>query len=52
MAVLRIRIRLLKFFGLLNPEPLVRGRDRDPDTDLAPDPYIFKTEDNVPAGKL
>ena len=28
--VLRIRIRIHKFLGLLDPDPLVRGMDPDP----------------------
>jgi hypothetical protein len=40
-AVLRIRIRIHRihmFFGLLDPDPLVRGMDLDPDPALDPDP--------------
>ncbi len=36
LTVLGIRIR--KFLGLLDPDPLVRGMDLDP----APDPSIIK----------
>ncbi len=38
-AVLRIRIqihRIHMFLGLLDPDPLVRGMDSDPDPDLDP----------------
>jgi hypothetical protein len=38
-AVLRIRIHM--FLGLLDPDPLVRGMDPDPDPALDPDPSIF-----------
>jgi hypothetical protein len=48
-AVLRIRIRIRihrihMFLGLLDPDPLVRGMDPDPDPALDPDldPYIIK----------
>ncbi len=34
--MLRIRIRIHMFLGLLDPDQLVRGMD--PDTDTAPDP--------------
>jgi hypothetical protein len=41
-AVLRIRIhRIHMFLGLTYPDPLVRGRDRDPDPALDPDPSII-----------
>ncbi len=38
-AVLRIRIRIRihrihKFLGLLNPDPLIRGMDPDPDPSI------------------
>ena len=44
IPVLRIRIRIHVFFGLLDPDldPLVRGMDPDPDSDLDPDPSIIK----------
>jgi hypothetical protein len=32
-AVFRIRIRIHLFLGLLDPDPLVRGMDPDPDMD-------------------
>jgi hypothetical protein len=42
LPVLRIRIRIHRihmFLGLPDPDPLVRGMDRDPDPLLDPDPY-------------
>jgi NCK-associated protein 1 len=41
-AVLRIRIRIHMFLGLLDPDPLVRGMDPDPALDPDPDPSIIK----------
>jgi hypothetical protein len=38
-AVFRIRIRIHVFFGLPDPDPLVRGMDPDPALD--PDPSII-----------
>jgi hypothetical protein len=40
-AVLRIRIRIHMFLGLLDPDPLDRGMDPDPDPALDPDPFII-----------
>jgi hypothetical protein len=37
LTVLRIRIRIRMFLGILDPDPLVRGMDPDP----APDPSII-----------
>ena len=38
-SVLRIRIhRIHMFLGLLDPDPLVKGMDPDPDPALDPDP--------------
>jgi hypothetical protein len=38
-SVLRIRIhRIHVFLGLLDPDPLVRGLDPDPDPALDPEP--------------
>jgi hypothetical protein len=47
MPMLRIRIRIHwihMFFGLLDPDPLVRGMDPDPASvpDPAPEPSIIK----------
>jgi len=43
VALLRIRIhRIHMFFDLLDPDPLVRGMDPDPDPALDPDPSIIK----------
>jgi hypothetical protein len=39
-AVLRIRIHM--FLGLLDPDPLVRGMDPDPDPALDPDPSVIR----------
>jgi hypothetical protein len=36
LSVLRIRIRIHRFLGLLDPDPLVRGMDPAPDPDLDP----------------
>jgi hypothetical protein len=63
-AVLGIRIRM--FEGLPDPDSLVRGKDPDPSdfskvlsrlkkclqNIILTKNLIFKTEDNVPAGKL
>jgi hypothetical protein len=38
-SVLRIQIHM--FFGLPDPDPLVRGMDPDPDPALDPDPSII-----------
>jgi hypothetical protein len=35
---IRIRIRIYMILGLLDPDPLVRGMDPDPDPALYPDP--------------
>jgi hypothetical protein len=41
-SVFRIRIhRIHVFFGLPDPDPLVRGMDPDPDPALDPDPFII-----------
>jgi hypothetical protein len=40
-AVFRIRIRIHLFFGLLDPDPLVRGMDPDSALDSDPDPSII-----------
>ncbi len=37
--VLLIRIRIHMFFGLRDPDPLVRGMDPEPNPALDPDPY-------------
>jgi len=43
ITVLRIRILIHMFLGLLDPDPLVRGmdQDQDPDPALDPDPSII-----------